>query len=532
MDKSLVLILESDSKMRLFFSEVYRNSDLEVCMCESAHQVMDILQKRQAAVLVTDVNLSDMSGFELRKVVRLVQSNLNIIFVSIGIEYTGQRLLENLANDPLTFFLRKPLKKKEILSLTERILVNRKHQIAQDMIFENMKVEIDIAIKMQKLMLPQWVLYDEETQLLMLTNTIPFAYLTGDYADIIPLKDGRFFFVMADIAGHGIVSAIYMSIVRSLTTVFFRSLDTYEDVLENYLKYINKNICEEFLDLFYMSCIVSIYDPIAETLTLINAGHPQVMWYNAKTKIVDWIQSTAHVQIPLGWLKEYDVPKSAYVQLPFNKDITFLFYTDGLLEGRNDKQKTIGRENIKNYPFELKESVKTPPFSIIELNKRHGYKYFHDDVTLVSLSLQHLEKNELFYKIIIFSTTLRDVRQTGIEIREILKNYYLDEMFLCKVELAFCEIANNIVVHGKTSEKVAIRFSFTHVSLKLVIYDRGVAWTYVPSPPCRDDELIDMLAQSGRGLRFVEEAGFKIKCRRFDTLNQSILTIKFPKRLK
>src|SRR3954468_16866305 len=44
----------------------------------------------------------------------------------------------------------------------------------------------------------------------------PSEQAGGDYYDVVPLVDGQWGFVMADVAGHGISAAVIMTVMRTL----------------------------------------------------------------------------------------------------------------------------------------------------------------------------------------------------------------------------------------------------------------------------------------------------------------------------
>ena len=150
----------------------------------------------------------------------------------------------------------------------------------------------------------------------------------GDYYDCIPLPDGRFALVVADVAGKGIPAAL-------LVSSFHAYLNAY---LENDLPLVklahrlNSVICKASTDDKFITVFFGLLDPSAGKLESLNAGHNPV-YLLRKDGVVQEITSGG---IALGMLEmEFPFTTDEVVIAPGDR---LLLYSDGLTEAMNPQE--------------------------------------------------------------------------------------------------------------------------------------------------------------------------------------------------
>ena len=155
----------------------------------------------------------------------------------------------------------------------------------------------------------------------------------GDYYDFIALDDGRHIFVVGDVAGHGMGSALVMAETRaSLRTLTDIKIDT-----SLILPAMNRLICSGTAEGMFVTLVLVIFDPATQTFEYYNAGHPG--WIVRKNTRE---QLTTH-QIPLGLLADVDHSASSTFQLAPG-DI-LVVPTDGIHESPN-KDEIFGTNRL------------------------------------------------------------------------------------------------------------------------------------------------------------------------------------------
>ncbi|MER6562790.1 SpoIIE family protein phosphatase [Streptomyces sp. NPDC001027] len=91
----------------------------------------------------------------------------------------------------------------------------------------------------------------------------------GDWYDVIPLSADRVAMVIGDVMGHGITEAATMGRLRTAV----RTLADLEIAPDELLHHLN-DIVSDLGEDSYATCLYSVFDPVARTLTYSTAGHP------------------------------------------------------------------------------------------------------------------------------------------------------------------------------------------------------------------------------------------------------------------
>lgn len=202
---------------------------------------------------------------------------------------------------------------------------------------EAIKNELRVAASIQKKILPDALPVIEGYD--VAGNNIPSKEVGGDYYDCFQLNDGRFAFIIADVAGKGVPAALLVSTLNA-------SLNSYLDLNTppNYLaEKINKLICKASPPDKYITFFMAILEPVSGELDIINAGHNPSLLLRAD-----------------GSLKKIDAGGVALgmfdMGLPFEGEKLeiksgerLLFYTDGIPEAMTLKEEEYSDERMVSF---------------------------------------------------------------------------------------------------------------------------------------------------------------------------------------
>jgi serine phosphatase RsbU (regulator of sigma subunit) len=206
-------------------------------------------------------------------------------------------------------------------------VVNHDLQIAQARI----KGDLDHAHMIQLGLLPQ----DIETTA---DFSVGARYLSadavgGDYYDLFQTAPGLYSMVVADVSGHGIASALIMSMVKILLKTFAPLEPSPQKTLERINQVFLSDVkTDNFVTIFY-----SVIDTNAHTLRYSSAGHCPILFINRKEHTCTQIKADGLFMgvFPDMMLKETTLP---YV--PGNERI--ILYTDGLVEAKGTTDELYG----------------------------------------------------------------------------------------------------------------------------------------------------------------------------------------------
>jgi len=157
---------------------------------------------------------------------------------------------------------------------------------------------------------------------------IPTKYIGGDFYDCIPLNDGRFMFIMADVSGKGVAAGLLVSTLHASVHGFVDSSFDLADMVQK----LNEIIFDASTIEKYLTAIFILLDPNTGELQSVNAGH-NPSYILRKNKKIDELKTGG---IPLGMIRKafpYESSKSL-----LKPGDSALFYTDGVTEAMNVKE--------------------------------------------------------------------------------------------------------------------------------------------------------------------------------------------------
>lgn len=156
----------------------------------------------------------------------------------------------------------------------------------------------------------------------------------GDWYDLLPLPDGRVFFVVGDVSGRGVHAGTTMAALRFATHAFVSEHHEPDVVLARLGMMIDVMRGGQFA-----SAVCGVLDVAGREVTLANAGHPPPLM------IADG--SARYLEVPPGPpLGATVAPSYRAVTVPVPPGAMLLAYTDGLVE-RSGKTLDESLENLR-----------------------------------------------------------------------------------------------------------------------------------------------------------------------------------------
>jgi len=155
--------------------------------------------------------------------------------------------------------------------------------------------------------------------------TIPARQVGGDFYDFIPLPDGCWGLVVADVSDKGAPAALFMALTRSLLRVY--ATENARSPLETLYR-TNRFILNHtrsssmFVTLFY-----GVLDPAKRALSYVNAGHNPPLLLTARAGKTLPAEGAA-----LGIFEDVLLQQRKLALRPGD---TLLLYTDGVTEATN-----------------------------------------------------------------------------------------------------------------------------------------------------------------------------------------------------
>jgi sigma-B regulation protein RsbU (phosphoserine phosphatase) len=241
---------------------------------------------------------------------------------------------------------------------------------------ERIEKELEIARQIQESFLPRSCPQIGGIELSAVA--LPARQVGGDFYDFIPLDQGRWGFVVADVSDKGVPGALFMALSRSLIRAHATRAGAEEAIEKANYSIISSSESDMFVTLFY-----ALLDSARKDLTYINAGHnPPILLRNTGELVMLRAKGMA-----LGVIEDLTLEEK---RLFLREGDTIVFYTDGVIEAINDREEQFGMERFIKV---IQENKELPPQELItkvieEVRAFTGDEPQFDDITLMAMKFK------------------------------------------------------------------------------------------------------------------------------------------------
>ncbi len=236
--------------------------------------------------------------------------------------------------------------------------------------------DISVAASIQQRILPKKLPAIEGYDLS--GTNIPTRFVGGDYYDCIPLSDGRYVLVMADVSGKGVPAAL---LVSSFHAYLFAYLESDISLLE-LTRRLNTVIYRESTEERYITAALGFFTPVTGELEIVNAGHTATYLMRNDATVLELTKGG----LALGML-DMDFPyESDHVVVGHGEQL--LLYTDGVTEAMNAREQLYDAEGALKNLFQHHKAGSAEEFIQIllaDLKAFTGSAPQNDDITAMYL---------------------------------------------------------------------------------------------------------------------------------------------------
>ncbi len=247
--------------------------------------------------------------------------------------------------------------------------------------------EAEICGNIQKQFLPQKAL-SHAGGIVCSGRCVPYQNAGGDYYDFFELSNGDIFFILGDVAGHGISASMITTAVKSIVSLRSQNPGI---TLEQLFLEINTVLISMKLKKVMLTAAAGIIDFRRGKVTMLSAGHlPPIL-----REIEGCRELCATAGFPLGVVAKLRLPACVEFDIP---DRGFLLlYSDGIVEGVDWRDEQLGFERfhelIASIPCE--SDCNTVISGLYEALNRHvDGRPYEDDVTFCLINFNRVKKQE------------------------------------------------------------------------------------------------------------------------------------------
>ncbi|MEO5330914.1 MAG: SpoIIE family protein phosphatase [Magnetococcus sp. YQC-5] len=198
--------------------------------------------------------------------------------------------------------------------------------------------------------------------------------LSGDFYDILPLADGRIFFLLGDVSGKGANAGLFMARISSLLRFLGKIREDPAKILES----VNSELIGSVRMGMFVTLVAGLFHPQEKRVVLANAGHPPPLryWHSQNR-----FQELKGDGIPLGIISNLHCVNTTFI---LDEGEILLLYSDGAIESRLPKgDEFLGMEGFQQLVRETAHVPAHRRLGSLLSRMHHPELHLHDDITLV-----------------------------------------------------------------------------------------------------------------------------------------------------
>lgn len=209
-------------------------------------------------------------------------------------------------------------------------------KVRKEMQLEQIQRDLTVAAEIQLGMLPrEFPLYPNCPQFDVFATMIPAREVGGDFYDAFLIDQDRLFFIIGDVSGKGVASALFMARAMTLfRTEASRNLPPHE-----ILRRVNDQLARQNDNCMFVSVLCGVMNIHTGDIGYANGGHnPPLLGNQGGFKFIRVLEGPL-----IGVLEESDF---ASAQLRLWPGEMLVLYTDGVNEAENREGGQFGNDRL------------------------------------------------------------------------------------------------------------------------------------------------------------------------------------------
>lgn len=381
--KPKILLVDDEPNIIYSYSRGLRKDWNLVTAMSGEEGLKAIEQQGPFQIIVSDFNMPHMDG------ITFLSRSMEKDSESIRMMLTGEgdfQIATKAVNEGNIFrFITKPCPLEQLeKALRDALRQYRLTQVEK----EARQQELVIAGEIQRTLLLENAPTNLES-FEVAAVTVPSKNVDGDFMDFFTFNETRFDLVVGDVMGKGLHAAMVGAGAKNLLARVLWQLSLEDDphsiqpdkIMETFRQDLNPGLeqVQKFITMVYAR-----FDSKQKEMTFVDAGHTPILWYS--TSADTWL-SLKGENVPVGMpILRPCVQKT----VEFSAGDLFLFYSDGLMDGRNSNGQYYGDHALMNCLARIRH-LPAPDFinALIEDSKIFTRaKELIDDLTVVAVKVR------------------------------------------------------------------------------------------------------------------------------------------------
>jgi serine phosphatase RsbU (regulator of sigma subunit) len=209
------------------------------------------------------------------------------------------------------------------------------------------------------------------------------AGVSGDFYEVITLKDGRVMMLLGDVSGHGMQAALVVA--TALKTLRFLARQTSD--LVTLLSQFNDEIKGDLIPGQFITMFAALLDPVSHRATCVRAGHHAALLANLDQGTV--LRKLGQMGIAIGLVDGVVFKQSLKPEIVgLQPGDVLLQYTDGLTEALDAQEVEFGDARLYgSFLTHLELPMQELVDRIAKDVNQHAKGNLNDDLTIIALAV-------------------------------------------------------------------------------------------------------------------------------------------------
>ena len=317
--KSTILVVDDSPTNLQVLIRTLNGTGHRILAAKDGPTALDIARRTQPDLLLLDVMMPGMDGFEVCRELKAQADTRHILVIFLSARGEVADKVSGLELGAIDY-ITKPIQGEEVLARVAAHLSRRHLERELRENRDRLDRELAGAAQMQRQLLPAAMPPHASISFGSYYQTSRHA--GGDYYDVLPLGDDRFGILVADVSGHGAPAAIVMAMIRAVVHTYPGVADDPREVLH----YINRHFQFLWDTSMYATAVYAVVDAGRATIRMASAGHPLPLKARCGDGVIPASIDTA---MCLLWNELTDVPCA---ELPLARGDRWVFFTDGITD--------------------------------------------------------------------------------------------------------------------------------------------------------------------------------------------------------
>lgn len=379
-----VLVVEDDPFTLTIMQKRLTMGGYNLATATNGREGLELVETFKPDLIISDWMMPEMDGREFCARVKGSPLGASIYFILLTAKDRYEDKVSAL-DTGADEYLVKPCDGRELMArlrAAERIL-RLQRELSQSnnrlqSALKRINAELEATSLIQRRLLPQAL--PEVPGYSFAAHYQPSTECSGDFYDLLLLKDGKLGIAIGDVSGHGTPAMVAMAVTHMLLHLEAEQAPDPATLLFN----LNNKMFAHLPTDQYVTVFYGILDPVTGHFVYSSAGHNPPLLADYKTGQFDFLRGCEGFPIKLI------APNMAYDnhELDLAPSQHLVLYTDGLPEALNEQSLPFGSEGLV---ASIQQTEDRSPRGIMEkvladLNQFMKGQQLEDDLSMLVIS--------------------------------------------------------------------------------------------------------------------------------------------------